>query len=352
MISRRLYALTSPFIMKFRNSERFVSQDVIQPAEIEDVTPPWISDSSLDAISGVQPWGNLKREIERIKAQEVTHAPVVRFTHGPGIVGPTGMATRKFGFRISPSFTKNALTHNTSKSRTVTYINDFTKYRFFGHWLLDGITQTELVEDGSYYLTSPEGWSHCKEYRSFLGLRGNDDSYISVDEIVTYSDHSQGSLKRERCRIIKEKLFRLLPNELPSEKVFLWRGDTGKARHFANQGKLKERLQSDGWEILDVTDSLARILSVLSGARVVAGMEGSNLNHAHFCTRPGTVMVNLVPHDKFTAIQIDYARAVGNFCGFYVMRGNHENGYQLDLDALNRAVEQSFAISDRSLGAY
>jgi hypothetical protein len=349
MTLRRFYVLTAPFVSRLGRSEKYISQDILQPEEVEAVTPPWISQSSYERISRAHPWADFETERAVLGSRETTHAPVVRFVHGPGIVGPDGFSTRHRRLRLSPNFTLNALTRKTSRAATVTYINNTAITQYFGHWITDGVPQTDLAQDGSYYLTNPQTWLHCKEYRQALGLGTSDENYISADEIITYSDFSQGSLKRQRYASLKKRLAKAFPTRGTAEKVFLWRGDTGTARRFRDADKLRQWLEADGWRIVDVTASLADIFPALAGARVVAAMEGSHLNHAHFCTRPGTAIAILVPHDIFATVQVGLVRAVGNFCGFYVLPGDQATGYHLDFDAFTETVEQTFAVADRAV---
>lgn len=322
-------------------------KETLQPLEREAVIPPWISENCIERISAAHPWSNLDSERAILFQTEVSHAPVVRYYHGPGIVGPDGFVTDRRRLRLSSAFTWNVLTKKLSEAEEIHHINNKSILQYFGHWLTDGLTQTNLVSDGSYYLSNPATWAHCQQYRSALGLRTSDESYISTDQIISYSDFSQGSLKRSRYSEMRRRLGQCFPSQSNDEKVFLWRGDAGVSRQFQNPEDLIEKLQSSGWTILDVASPLPDIVRTLAGARVVSGMEGSHLNHAHFATRPGTVFVALVPHDIFTTVQVGLTRAVGNHCGFCVLSGSQTDGYRLDFSDFEQAVQSTYGMSGR-----
>lgn len=340
---RRFYALTAPFVARLTQPQDYVSRDILQPEETEDVAPPWISQACIDRITASAIWGGLNEQMEMLHRTQVTHGAVVRFSHGPGIVGPDGFALRDKRLRLSSRFTLNTLTHRLSETPQVAYANSFASARFFGHWLTDSIPATCLVKDASYYLTNKESWAHCTAYREAFGLRANDTAYLLAEDVITYVDFSQGSLKRQRYATLKARLAQAMPPPATAEKVFLWRGSTGEARDIQDGNRARDRLRQGGWEVIDVTAPLPQIHAALAGAQVVAGMEGSHLNHVHFCSRPGTTMVVLTPHDRFTTVQVGLARAVGNFCGFCVLAGNAKDGYELDFDVFEKAVEHSRA---------
>lgn len=343
----RLYALTTPFVSKISGSIEYLHKEVLQPPEMETVVPPWISDASIERISAAHSWSSLDSERTILFQTEVSHAPVVRYDHGPGIVGPDGFVTERRRLRLSSAFTWNVLTQTLTAAEEIHYVNDKAIRQYFGHWLTDGLAQTKLASNGSYYLSNPASWVHCEQYRSALGLRARDEGYISTDQIITYSDFSQGSLKKSRYSEMKRRLRQVFPSQSNEEKVFLWRGETGVGRQFQDPEDLIEKLQHDGWTILDVASPLPEIVRTLAGAQVVASMEGSHLNHAHFATGPATALIILVPHDIFTAVQVGLVRAVGNHCGFCVLSGSQADGYRLDFSALEQAVQGTYAMTGR-----
>ena len=341
---KRLYPLTAPFLSRITGTDGILSRDVLQPEETQDVCPPYISQRSRERISGCHHRSRIPAELAELDARQVTHAPVIRYHHGPGIVGPDGFATAKKRQKLGSSFVRNALLQPTTHAPKTAYINNLSTHLYFGHWLKDGVSQTYLAEDESYYLSNQANWGHCQEYRAALGLRSRDDQYIQTDEIVTYSDFAQGSLKRTRYATMKAQLANSLPAAGQTyEKVFLWRGGEGESRNFRDADHVRDHLERDGWTMLDVTSPLADLYRVLSGAKIVAAMEGSHLNHIFFCASEGTTQVVLVPHDRFNTIALGLARAVGNTCGFCVLAGDQQEGYAFEFDAFAQAVEETQA---------
>lgn len=341
---QRFYPLTAPFLSRLTRSDGLISQDVLQPEETEDVRPPYISDTCRDRVSGCHHWTTIAAELAQLDARTVTHAPVIRHTYGRGIVGPDGFATAKKRLNLEQGFPRNARTRPVTHQTEVTYINDVATKLYFGHWIKEGVSQTYLTDQGNYYLSNPPHWAHCAQYRDALGLRPSDDTYIIADRIITYSDFSQGSLKRARYQQMKSQIAAAMPAVTQThEKVFMWRGNEGESRNFQAADQVRDRLEREGWKTLDVTLPLADIYQTLAGARLVAGMEGSHLNHLYFCIQPGIAQVVLAPHDRFNMMALGLSRAVGNSCSMCVLEGNKTDGYILDFDVFSKAVDHALA---------
>ncbi|MDX8352074.1 glycosyltransferase 61 family protein [Cognatiyoonia sp. IB215182] len=346
---RRFYPIAAPLIARLSRSDGVLSRDILQAEEVEEVEPPFLSDTSRALVTATHPWTNPAFELELADARTATHMPVIRINHGPGIVGPDGFATRFSRQRLGNTFGKNALTARAGHAPQIAYLNDLSTHLYFGHWLKDGVPQTFLADDGHYYFSNPESWHHCTEYREILELRPRDTEYLYADEIVTFSDFAQGSLKRKRYQKMKACLADTLPAPTKDHpKVFLWRGNAGASRNFRDPQQVYDRLVADGWHMVEVTAPLATLYQALSGAQIVAGMEGSHLNHVHFCTKPGTIQIILVPHDHFNMVHLGLARAVGNTCGFCVLSGSGQDGYVMDFDAFAEAIDGTSSIQAKS----
>lgn len=346
---RRFYPLTAPFVARLTRSDGIVSRDILQDEEIEQVVPPFLSDASRERATATHLWTNLAAEFQEADRRTVTHAPVIRFNHGPGIVGPDGFATRAKCERLDKQFSRNALTAKMGHVAEVAYLNDLSTHLYFGHWLKDGVPQTYLAGETDYYFSNPASWHHCAEYREVLNLRSRNHDYLQADDIITFSDFSQGSLKRARYKMMKERLAATLPN--PTEhhaKVFLWRGNAGASRNFRDPDLVYENLVAAGWYMVDVSAPLATLYQALAGAEIVVGMEGSHLNHVYFCAKAGTVQIILVPHDHFNMVHLGLARAVGNTCGFCVLSGSGKDGYVMDFDAFEKAIDGTMTAASRA----
>lgn len=71
--------------------------------------------------------------------------------------------------------------------------------------------------------------------------------------------------------MFKERLAQALTTSATAQNVFLWRGDTGETRKFRDADAPRDRLETDGWCLVDVTAPLAAIGPLLAGAQVVEG---------------------------------------------------------------------------------
>lgn len=101
--------------------------------------------------------------------------------------------------------------------------------------------------------------------------------------------------------------------------MFLFRGTTGAARTLANEEEVAEALRPLG--IIPVHPermSLADLSRALWGARLVVGVEGSQMFHGLYTAAEGAAFLALMPPARFGNILKNYTDCLGMNYGFVV----------------------------------
>ena len=337
-----LYPTVAPVVSRVWPLVREGDVEVLQPEEIEAVVPPAILSGGLDRVSGAGAYSVLAEHMATAVADRVTHAAVLRKRTENALVYQKGYSTLYAKTKFAPRSLLERLALPSATVSRLRYPLTFCAWKFFGHWLLDAIPTTMIdAHDGSdAWLPSPSSWAHCEAYKELFGVDAVQHRVVVANELVTYQDFGQGSHKRARYRRLREILSERYAKPDPAECVYMRRGNTGVRRTIANEDRLLEELVRRGWTVLDIAGaSVDDIQSVLVGARVVASIDGSHIRHAHLSIARGGVMMVMVPHDQFTTIHLGLCRANRVNCGFLVVEGNAEDGYQVDIDEFLSTVD-------------
>jgi capsular polysaccharide biosynthesis protein len=225
------------------------------------------------------------------------------------------------------------------------YCQSYVSWRYFGHWVTDAIPTAFLDPDmGAVWMPPDISWTHAEGYLATYGLAPLDAPLVHADELVVYQDFGQGSLKRQRYDALRSLLRSRFAVGDAEDLVFLRRGSTGFRRAIADEEHLIDALMACNWRVVDIgTSTFEDIQRALCRARVVVSMDGSHLTHAQMSLLPGSVLVLLLPHDRFTSVHVGYAQANRLSAGVVVLQGSKEDGYVVNLDEILRTVEMAEA---------
>ncbi|MEM9395269.1 MAG: glycosyltransferase family 61 protein [Pseudomonadota bacterium] len=324
--------------------------EVLQEEETETVVPPAFLPGMLERAIGTDEHSVLSDHLETATQTKVVHAPVLRYTYRNALVSRSGFATFRHIERYGNEFRTVGLSNRPIEVPELRYCHTYVAWRYFGHWLTDSIPAAFLEPDrGELWMPPNPSWEHSPPYLEALDLTPRETEVVLADTLTVYQDYGQGSQKRARFATILKDLHARFGNGGDAEEtLFIKRGATGVARTFSNEEQLLEQLSARNWRILDVaTASVEEIQKAVCQARVVVSIDGSHLDHAHLSLRPGSVMVVLVPQDRFTLRQLGLSRAHDVSPGFVVVEGNQSDGYTVDLGEILKTVELAEAQVDR-----
>ncbi len=310
---------------------------VIAPPEKEPANALFVLDGQIEkATAGAAGFSTLEEEVAIVRAREVTHDAVIRYTFEDCLVHEAGLDVAGGKFRKKRPNGVKLLTEPLTGLSGAAYCMSGVSERFFGHWIRDACATALLAApDEALILDTRPDWPHAAQYADALRLAPERAAMIRVDRLTLHQDHSQGSLKRARYARMRRRLAAAFPGEAGGAgAVYFRRGASGVARLIANEDEVTDRLSREGFDVVDVEGtSLGEIQRRFRRARLVVSVEGSHLNHLHFAMQPGACLITLVPADYFNAIHVGIAQAVGLRYGFMVI-DPVENGYRVDCDDL------------------
>ncbi|UFS64761.1 glycosyltransferase family 61 protein [Paracoccus denitrificans] len=212
--------------------------------------------------------------------------------------------------------------------------------RWFGNWLLNDCLAYRLAEAAGMPVTSaPVRGGHIARYEELLGMAPRRIGEVHFDELVLFDDLHNNSHRRARAQENRARILNDRPLE-PLPGVFIFRGASGDARILENEAEIAERLEAEyGFRTLYIDRHDADQLAEAAGAaRLVVGVEGSQLAHGVIAMAPGGTVLTLQPADRVTTSlklltdcwQQHYAMVVGS---------GTARGYRVEWDQIRRTLD-------------
>jgi len=336
----RLKPLVAPVTRRILRSVK-PEIDILQPEEIESVRPPALLPEMLDRVTDTDEHSTLTYHLDVARSTVVTHAQVLRCTYRSALVRRNGFATWRHNERYSEGQCLGELIGPVLRVPELRYCHSYVSWRYFGHWLTDSIPSALIDPDqGTLWMPPHPEWSDASDYLSVFDLPVPDAAVVHADRLTVYQDFGQGSHKRKRYSMIRDKLHAHFGDGHSGDVVYLKRGSTGVRREIANEEELVDRITARNWKVIDIADTnVADLQRALCRAHIVVSVDGSHIDHAHLSLRPGAVMVVLMPHDRFTTRQVGLCRAHDVSIGMVVLTGGQADGYFVDLEEVLRTID-------------
>jgi len=212
--------------------------------------------------------------------------------------------------------------------------------RWFGNWLLNDCLAYRLAEEAGDPVTSaPIRGSHVARYQELLGIAPRRIGDAHFDELILFDDLHNNSHRRARAQENRARLLQdRKPEPLPG--VFIFRGSSGDARILENEPEIAARLEAEyGFRTLyPGRQDADELVLAAAGARLVVGVEGSQLAHGLIAMAPGGTVLTLQPADRVTTAlklltdcwQQHFAMVVG---------AGGTRGYRVEWDQIRRSLD-------------
>ena len=212
--------------------------------------------------------------------------------------------------------------------------------RYFGHWMTDDLTLTLAAQQLAKAIrTSQKLTVHQAEYKDLLNIHSTSVTKAQCKELIIVEDFGQNKFKRERYEYMRSKL-KEVSSLRAGRGVMLLRGKTGIERSLLNENEIANFLREQGFTIIDSQSMSAReIARQTLGAKIVVGVEGSQLMHGLFTIGEGGTMLMLQPPYRFNNIYKDYADCLGLKYSFVVGK-QVANGFEISLETLARTLDK------------
>lgn len=319
---------------------RATRQWVVHPRETSVAPSAIFLEDQLARVRALAPTHTWEGERRRIGGGEIEHGPTEAFALRHAVIAGASIYSSRSRHRVGPDDSRPWFISIRDHRPQAAVCSSFAGSVWFAHWLLDDAS-TELL---AAELAPPcrhdrAEYRHEPEYRSLLGLHAERLDATLVDEILVFRDIGQNRHKADRYRELRRRLRASLGPIDPSPGVFLLRGMSGASRDLANAEEVAERLRSRGFEIVDPDRASAReIARALLEARIVVGVEGSQLSHYVYAIAESGGLLVIQPPHRFSCCMKDYADALGLHFGFVVGEGAND-GFRVDPEDLERTLD-------------
>lgn len=217
---------------------------------------------------------------------------------------------------------------------------------YFGQWLIDDcVTYPLAAEHGIPVSVDQRKSEHRLAYKALLGMDPLMISSSIVRKLVLFEDFGQNSHKSARFRAISDRLTAAAPQSA-HPGVFVIRGTTGNRRVLLNEMEIAERLRERrGFRVINPMEMKVKdIIAACTGARVVVGVEGSQLVHAILTLKPADSILAIMPPTRFCSALKDIADRDGISFGFTVGLPRGDD-FTADPDELERTLDLLCAAS-------
>ncbi len=211
---------------------------------------------------------------------------------------------------------------------------------FFALRLMDDYVTYPLANNEGFPVTPTQPVSpHILAYENWLGMNPLRSDDLFMREVVLFDDWGQNQDKVLRVRALAEKLLSRVRVE-PHPGVFILRRGSGVQRIMHNEIELAEYLREHrGFRIVDATtDDVPSIVAACAGARVVIGIEGSQLVHGLAVLPPGGALLALQPPFRFSGVFKRMTDPQGQHYAFVVGRPMGQ-GFTVDTSEVERTLD-------------
>ncbi|NIF25214.1 glycosyltransferase family 61 protein [Pantoea sp. Tr-811] len=216
--------------------------------------------------------------------------------------------------------------------------------RWFGTWMMEDCPTYALAcNEGTPVTTAPSArhplFGQAPAYEAWLGMQPLRLRTAFFRELVLFDDMSNNRNRYQRYRDMGNKLLAHVAHA-PHPGVFILRGSDGERRMLRNELALAEHLRvSRGFRVIDpMRMSVSEIVTACAGARVVMGVEGSQLVHGVNVLQPGGTVFALQPPNRFVSYYKFLTDRDGQQFAFVVGTPDGE-GYTIDIDEVERTLD-------------
>lgn len=218
--------------------------------------------------------------------------------------------------------------------------NTFLGQHFFGHWLRDDCSGFEVAQGlGPVVSVERPVYRDAPAYERLLDQSWRDHQAFSAARATFVSDVGFSPAKAERLRALRARLRAKAGGGRGSEIVFIRRGVNDPLRNPLNEAALVERLRQEGVRIVDVDQTVEAVLDETVDARIIIGLEGSQLAHAVYQLREGGALVVLQSPHRFYNPHHEWCRLLG--MRYATVIGTAvEGGFEMDQDEVLRMIDR------------
>lgn len=215
---------------------------------------------------------------------------------------------------------------------------------FFGHWLGDDCATYLLASeeaDAAPLIMPTPAWAEQAEYAALFDQDWTPTPPTLCRHLSFYIDHGQNPHKAARFRKMRQTLRNHArakgARNSSADIVYIKRGPMSSSRTLINEDEITGFVQSIGGYIHEAESGLDKLTKFGLDARIVIGVEGSQLCHAIYSMRDQGGLLVIQPHDRFFTSHLDWCRELDMEFAFMVGTRDQE-GFSVDMDAFQRTL--------------
>lgn len=215
---------------------------------------------------------------------------------------------------------------------SATLFESWVGNRWFGNWLInDCLTYALSREHPRPVMTRRNLIGHMPQYAQRIAMQAASVGDASFDELILFGDASHNDGKRERADRMRAAVIADARPE-PHVGTFLLRGTSGDRRVLVNEREIAEFLaERHGFRVIDpVSSRVDDIVEACAGARILIGVEGSQLAHGLIIMPPTATLLTLQPPARVTSALKIVTDRQGQ--GFALVIGTDAGANQFHID--------------------
>jgi Glycosyltransferase 61 len=236
-------------------------QDILCPAEQDEMRPSIYLDGQLDKVTGAQKDSTLEAQIHSVTRTHVTHAATIAYHIRDAFVFDGSIYSGRA--RMAMSDEASSLSKQAIEIDEVGLASSYPGYKYFGHWLYDDCVKYLLAEKYGAPLCfrrPPSSFGHREKYESYFDQKWIPTDRARVSHLIIFQDYAQTKSKKQRYDILRRRINERFGYPTKSSMVYLRRGNTGASREISNETEITEILVKKGFIVVDIlTDSLEGI---------------------------------------------------------------------------------------------
>ncbi len=315
---------------------------VVAPGRTQRVPRAVYLEETLGRATAAGPFSDLPDQYRLIAAREIYHRPTRAYALERAALVGSSIYVRGHRTPLAPDggFRARDLLESAHFRRGAlgcTYFGNM----YFGHFWTDDVPLLMLAGDfGDAVRPARPLAPHARELLDVLALDVRDASSATFDELLVFDDCGQTRHKELRYRAVRDVFARKYRTAEPPWGVFLVRGASGTARVLVNEEALADALRAYG--VVPVHPerlSLDALSRAIAGARLVVGVEGSQLLHGFYAADEDASFLVLQPPNRFGNIVKTYADCLGMSYGFVIGEPRGE-GFHVHLDEVLRVIDR------------
>ncbi|MGR3504382.1 MAG: glycosyltransferase 61 family protein [Paracoccaceae bacterium] len=211
--------------------------------------------------------------------------------------------------------------------------------RWFGNWLMDDCLTYQLAAQSDKLVTSRYAEGHVPRYEELQNMKPIRIGDANFNELILFDDRHNNSNRKARAAA-QRTMLAAGRDTSSTPGVFLLRGTTGDHRRLLNEMDLAERLSARyGIRFMLAEDyTTDELLDACAGAKLVIGVEGSQLVHGLAVMPAGGALITLQPPDRVTtALKLMCDRLDLRFCAL-IGEGSTE-GFTIDANDVDAVLD-------------